>query len=83
MNINATLEKLTQMRLYGFEKAYRQIYESAGQDTFTTDELIAHLVDAEFDDKHNKKINRLIKQAKFKLQASFEQISFSHPRGNG
>ena len=81
MNINATLEKLTQMRLYGFEKAYRQIYESAGQDTFTTDELIAHLVDAEFDDKHNKKINRLIKQAKFKLQASFEQISFSHPRG--
>lgn len=81
MNINATLEKLGQMRLYGFERAYREIYESAKQETFTIDELIAHLVDAEFDDKYNKKLNRLIKQARFKQQASFDQINFHHPRG--
>jgi len=81
MNINATLEKLGQMRLYGFEKAYREIYQTAKQETFTIDELIAHLVDAEFDDKYNKKLNRLIKQAHFKQQASFEQIDFHYPRG--
>ena len=81
MNINATLEKLGQMRLYGFEKAYREIYQTAKQETFTIDELIAHLVDAEFDDKYNKKLNRLIKQARFKQQASFEQIDFHYPRG--
>ena len=81
MNINATLEKLGQMRLYGFEKAYREITENAQQEKFTTDEIIAHLVDAEFDDKYNKKLNRLIKQAKFKQQASFEQINHYHPRG--
>ena len=81
MNINATLEKLGQMRLYGFEKAYREIYQTAKQETFTVDEIIAHLVDAEFDDKYNKKLNRLIKQARFKQQASFEQIDFHYPRG--
>ena len=81
MNINATLEKLNAMRLYGFERAYRQITENAGQEKYTTDQLIAHLVHAEFDDKYNKKLERLIKQARFKQQASFEQIDFRHPRG--
>lgn len=81
MNINATFEKLNTMRLNGFERAYRQITENAQQEKFTSDELIAHLVDAEFDDKYNKKLARLVKQAKFKQQASFEQIQFHHPRG--
>ena len=81
MNINATLEKLNAMRLSGFEKAYREITENAQQDKFTTDELIAHLVDAEYDDKYNKKLSRLVKQARFKQQASLEQLNFLHPRG--
>lgn len=81
MDINLTLEKLGKMRLQGFEKAYREITENAQQEKFTTDELIAHLVDAEFDDKYNKKLSRLIKQAKFKQQASLEQINYSHQRG--
>ena len=81
MNINATIEKLGQMRLYGFEQSYREITNNAQQEKFTTDELIAHLVDAEYDDRYNKKLNRLIKQARFKQQASFEQINYHHPRG--
>lgn len=81
MNINATLEKLGQMRLNGFERAYREIVENASHENFTLDELVSHLVDAEFDDKYNKKLNRLIKQAKFKQQANFGQINFHQPRG--
>ena len=81
MDINSTLEKLSKMRLQGFEKAYREITENAQQEKFTIDELVAHLVDAEFDDKYNKKLSRLIKQAKFKQQASLEQINYSHQRG--
>ena len=81
MDINSTLEKLSKMRLQGFEKAYRKITENAQQEKFTTDELVAHLVDAEFDDKYNKKLSRLIKQAKFKQQASLEQINYLHQRG--
>ena len=81
MNINATLEKLSTMRLQGFERAYRNIVDNAQQEQFSPDELIAHLVDAEHDDKYNKKLNRLIKQARFKQQAGFEQLNFQHPRG--
>lgn len=81
MDINSTLEKIGKMRLQGFEKAYREITENAQQEKFTTDELIAHLIDAEFDDKYNKKLSRLVKQAKFKQQASLEQINYSHKRG--
>lgn len=81
MNINATLEKLSTMRLHGFERAYRNIMDNSIQEQFTADELIAHLVDAEHDDKYNKKLSRLIKQARFKQQASFEQLNFQHPRG--
>ncbi|WP_430937230.1 ATP-binding protein [Saccharicrinis sp. 156] len=81
MNINATLEKLSTMRLHGFKRAYRNILDNAQQEQFTADELIAHLVDAEHDDKYNKKLSRLIKQARFKQQASFEQLNFQHPRG--
>ena len=81
MNINATLEKLVQMRLKGFEKAYSEITSNANQQQLTKDELIAHLVDAEFDDRYERKINRLVKQAKFKQQASLEQINYFHPRG--
>lgn len=81
MNINATFEKLTAMRLSGFERAYREVTENAQQGQFTTDQLIAHLVDAEYDDKYNKKLHRLVKQARFKQQASIEQLSFHHPRG--
>lgn len=81
MNINATLQKLSTMRLHGFEHAYREITTNAQQEKFTTDELIAHLVDAEYDDKYNKRLSRLINQAKFKQQASIEQLDFYHPRG--
>jgi DNA replication protein DnaC len=81
MNINATLEKLNAMRLNGFEMAYREVTENAQQGQFTTDELIAHLVNAEYDDKYNKKLNRLVKQARFKQQASMEQLNLHQPRG--
>lgn len=80
MNISATLEKLNTMRLHGFEQAYRNVLESALQEKYTSDELIAHLVDAEYDDKYNRKLSRLIKNAGFKQQVSLEHIDYHHPR---
>ncbi|WP_162198312.1 ATP-binding protein, partial [Geofilum rubicundum] len=80
MNTTATLEKLNSMRLHGFEQAYRNILDSALQEKFTPDEIIAHLVDAEYDDKYNRKLSRLIKTAGFKQQVSIEQIDYHQPR---
>ncbi|NLX72815.1 MAG: ATP-binding protein [Bacteroidales bacterium] len=41
---------------------------------------MAHLVDAEYDDKYNRKLSRLIKNAGFKQQVSLEHIDYHHPR---
>lgn len=80
MNINATFEKLNQMKLYGFVQAYRQATENGQQESFTTDELIAHLVDAEYDERYNKKLARLIKTAGFKQNVNLSQVNYKPER---
>lgn len=37
----------------------------------------SHLVDTEWDDRHNRKIERLLKAARFRYPASFEEIDFA------
>ena len=66
MNTNATFEKLHTMRLHGFAQAYREITESTQEKNFSLDECIAHLIEAEYEDRYNKKLKRLIRQARFK-----------------
>lgn len=81
MNSNqATLQKLESMRLHGMVRAFRATMSTAVNHSFTADELISHLVDSEWDERNNRKIARLIKAAKFRCPASFEQIDFSLPR---
>jgi DNA replication protein DnaC len=80
MDIHATLEKLKQMKLYGFEQAYRQACENGQQQSFTTDQLIAHLVDAEYDERYNKKLARLVKAARLKQNANVSQIDYRPER---
>jgi len=80
MNITATFEKLKTMKLSGFENAYRIIYEAGGNSNFTIDELIAHLIDAEYDERYNKKLSRLIKNAGFQQQATLDQIDYTSQR---
>lgn len=80
MNNQATLEKMHQMKLYGIARAFKATVETGIGKEMTTDELIAHLIDTEWDDRHNRAISRLIKEAKFRYQASIEQIDFQLPR---
>ena len=56
MTKNQTLEKMYSMKLYGMAQAYKSTIETGLQKNFTTDELIAHLIDSEWDDKYNRKI---------------------------
>ncbi len=76
MNQTATLQKLEEMRLSGFSRIYRQMLEVGTNKDFTIDEVIAHLVQAEWDDRYNRRLQRLITQAKFRYQASMEQIDY-------
>lgn len=79
-NNQATLKKLEQMRLGGMARAFRATMDTGLKHSFSPDELISHLVDTEWDDRHNRKIKRFIKAARFRYPASFEEIDFGLPR---
>ena len=76
MNNQGTIEKMQRMKLSGMLRAFKSSMEAGIKKSFTADELLAHLIDAEWDDRYNRKLNRLIKGARFRYQASIEQIDF-------
>ena len=76
-NNQATLQKLEQMKFYGMARAFTNTMETGVKNQFTADELVSHLVDAEWDDRHNRKLTRLLKGARFRYKASFEEIDFA------
>lgn len=80
MNQTATIQKLEEMRLKGFTRVYREILDSGRGKEFTTDEIIAHLVQAEWDDRYNRRLQRLIAQAKFRYHANMEQVDYATKR---
>jgi DNA replication protein DnaC len=80
MNQTATLQKIEEMRLSGFSRVYREMLETGTGKDFTIDEIIAHLVQAEWDERYNKRLQRLIKSAKFRVQASMEQVDYTEKR---
>lgn len=77
MNHTATMQKLEEMRFTGFVRAYREMAETNLNREFTSDELIAHLVQAEWDDRYNRKLQRLIANARFRYRASIEEVDFT------
>ncbi len=76
----ATVEKMRQMKFYGMVKAFHQTMETRIKNKFTPDELLAHLIDVEWEERQNRKLERLIRFAKFRYQASMEQMDFSLKR---
>lgn len=80
MSLTVTMQKLEEMRLSGFSRAYREMTESNKGRDFTTDEIIAHLVQAEWDDRYNRRLHRLMTQARFRYQASMEEIDYVFKR---
>jgi DNA replication protein DnaC len=77
---NQTIEKMKEMRLYGMVRAMASAIDMGLKD-ITPDEFVAHLVDAEYDDRYNRRLLRLIKNAKFRYRAQIEDIDFSLSRG--
>lgn len=80
MNNQATLEKMNRMRLYGMARALKAVLETGMGNGLSADEVVAHLVEREWDERQNRAIARLLKQARFRYQASFEQIDFQLSR---
>lgn len=76
-----TVDRLKEMKFYGMLRAFQTNFESGTSNDMTTDEMLAYLVEEEWDDRYNRKIARAILNARFRYKASVEQMSFDADRG--
>lgn len=56
--------------------------ESGKNESFTPDEMVSHLIESEWDERYNRKLDRSLKAARFRYRSSVEQIDFSENRVN-
>ena len=76
-----TLEKLRALRLTGMSDAFeQQLAQPAAQD-LAFEERFGLLVDQEVLYRDNRRLARLLKTAKLRLNACVEDIDYRHPRG--
>lgn len=75
-----TIEKMKTMKLHGMVRTFVTSLESGNAEKCTADELLSMLIDAEWDERYNRKLNRNVKNARFRYKASVEQINFDAQR---
>lgn len=75
-----TLEKMRAMKLLGMHRAFKTDIESGRRDTYTLDEMIAHLIDAEWDERQNRFIEQKIRNARFRYKALLEDLYYHTDR---
>lgn len=66
------------MRLWGMSGSFQTLVET--QQDLTYDEVVAMLVEAEWQFRQTAKMQRYIKQAKFRYQATVEEMDFAANR---
>src|SRR6476620_1180729 len=80
--MNATIQnKMSHMKLHGMLRSYQTMLDSNQHHNLTHDELINILIQSEWEDRENKKINRHLRLAKFRYGATIEEINFTAGRG--
>ena len=80
MNNNQTIEKLKQMRLGAMAQLHLQHVKDNRIENITADEYLALLTDHQWEDRQNRKIERLLKQAGFKQQSSLADVNYTQNR---
>jgi len=78
--MNEILNKMKLMRLIGMLRAFNLTLESGKNEKFTPDEMITYLVESEWDERYNRKLERSVDAARFRYKASIEQITFDDDR---
>ena len=81
MNPHNTLEKMRAMRLRTMADLYQQSLAGNTLGELSLDEVMATLIDAEWEDRQQRKIAGLIKRAGFRQQAVATDIDYHPDRG--
>ncbi len=75
-----TLEKMKSMKLNGMVRAFSSCLEDGKLTKMTADEMVSFLITSEHDDRHNRRIDRHIRNAKFRYIASIEKLYYGPER---
>jgi len=75
-----TLTKMKQLKLWGMYSTFKTAIETGKTDDYTLDEFVSMIVDAEWDDRKTRKIERSIKNAKFHYKAAIENVVYDAAR---
>lgn len=81
MLIQQTVETLRRLRLTGMAEALLVQTRQPDHNELSFEERIGLLVDYEWTCRQNRRLGRLLKQARLKLPACMEDIDYTHPRG--
>jgi DNA replication protein DnaC len=75
-----TLEKMRKMKFFGMFRSFKTSLESGRKEEYTADEMIATLIEAEWDDRQNRNVERHLKNARFRYKAVLEELNYHTDR---
>lgn len=76
-----TLEQLNELRLHAMARAWEGQIEDPSSEELGFDDRLGLLVDAEWQDRQNKRLTRLLKEAKLRIAgACLEDVEFAKER---
>jgi DNA replication protein DnaC len=81
MLTNPTLDKLAALNLTGMARALAEQLERPEYRELSFEERLGLLVDREATDRDNRRLERNLRAAKLRLNASIEDLDFRRPRG--
>lgn len=76
-----TQTKLQQLQLLGMAKAYNEQLEQPSMHALSFDDRFGLMVDRELNERGNRKLSRLLKQAKLRYAAHLEDVDYRSSRG--
>lgn len=76
-----TIAKMQEMKLLGMAQFFKELMGKPEHADLTHDEFVGLLIDAEATSRENRKMQRLLRDARLKQQACLEDIDYKHSRG--
>ena len=75
-----TLDKMKKMKLYGMYRNFSQVLDNTDATALSADELLSQLIEAEWDDRNNRAVDRSLRNARFRYKSSIDMIDFAPHR---
>ena len=80
METSQILERMKQMKMYGMHRYYQSSLDAGHHESYTADELLHALIESEWDERQTRKIDRLMRTARFRYKSSIEEITYDEDR---